>query len=114
MKVSQAKLKQIIKEAIRDFQGEFNPSANVPAGAFGGDEPMKRTRIQDAAEFYSIPAEELAAVLDSPNRTAGEIEEILTNALIKAHKTMPFDEKYGPGKEARIGEYVIRILKKGN
>jgi hypothetical protein len=108
MKITKTRLKQIIKEEIRDF----DPSANVPPESFGGDETMKKALIQNAAEFYSIPAEEFMAVLDSTERTAEDINDLLTNALIQAHKTMPFKEKYGPNKESRIGQYVMKILRK--
>ena len=111
MKITKAKLKQIIKESIMDFQGEFDPSANMPPESFGGDEVTKKSLIQSAAEFYSIPAEEFMAVLNYTERTAEDINKLLTNALIKAHKTMPFDEKYGPNREGRIGKYVMNILR---
>ena len=113
MKITKARLKQIIKEEIRDFQGDFDPSSNMPPESFGGDEATKKALIQNAAEFYSIPAEEFMAVLDYTEKTAEEVNDILTNALVRAHKTMPFNEKYGPGKESRIGQYVMDILKKG-
>jgi hypothetical protein len=113
MKITKTRLKQIIKEeSIMDFQGEFDPSANMPPESFGGDEVTKKSLIQSAAEFYSIPAEEFMAVLDSTERTAEDINELLTNALIQAHRTMPFDEKYGPNSESKIGEYVMKILRK--
>ena len=112
MKITKTRLKQIIKESIMDFQGEFDPSANMPPESFGGDEVTKKSLIQSAAEFYSIPAEEFMAVLDSTERTAEDINELLTNALIQAHRTMPFDEKYGPNRESKIGEYVMKILRK--
>jgi len=111
MKITKARLKQIIKEEIRDFQGDFDPSANMPPESFGGDETAKKSLIQSAAEFYSIPAEEFMAALDYTERTAEEINDLLTNALVQAHKTMPFNEKYGPGKESRIGQYVMKILR---
>lgn len=112
MKITKTRLKQIIKEEIRDFQGDFDPSANMPPESFGGDEPLKDAYIENAAEFYSIPAEEFRAVLDSTEKTAEEVNDILTNALVQAHKTMPFKEKYGKGKESRIGKYVMKILRK--
>ena len=112
MKITKTRLKQIIKEEIRDFQGDFDPSANMPPESFGGDETAKRDLIQSAAEFYSIPAEEFMAALDYTQKTAEEINNLLTNALVQAHKTMPFNEKYGAGKESRIGQYVMKILRK--
>tara|TARA_A100001515_G_C4496543_1_gene185168 strand:- start:243 stop:593 length:351 start_codon:yes stop_codon:yes gene_type:complete len=114
MKLTKTKLKQIIKESIRDFQGEWDPASNVPPESFGGggDEVMKREALKNAADFYSIPLEELESALGAAMElTAEEVGETLTNALVQAHRTMPFDEKYGPGKEARIGEYVLRILR---
>jgi len=114
MKITKRQLKRIIKESIMDLQGEWDPASNVPPESFGGggDEVMKREVLKGAADFYSISPEELKSALgDALELSAQEIDEILTNALVQAHRTMPFDEKYGPDKETRIGQYVLQILR---
>ena len=125
MKITRSQLKKLIKEELEstlseiDFSGEEYADAmakSPPEGAFGAyegsfEQLRKDADIDAAAKFYSIPPEELKKALGSDEKTADEIDELLTNALIQAHKTMPFDEKYGKGKEARIGQYVLKILR---
>ena len=114
MKITKSQLRQIIRESIMDLQGEWDPASNVPPESFGGggDEVMKREVLKGAADFYSISSEELMSALGAAMElTAQEIDEILTNALVQAHRTMPFDEKYGPNKESKIGQYVLQILR---
>lgn len=111
MKITKAKLKQMIIEAMNDMQGEFDPSANMPTQSFGGDMTGKNYRIDGAAEFYGIPVEELRTALDFENKTAGEIDEILTDAMVKAYKSMDFADRHGAGRDGRLGEIVLQMLR---
>jgi hypothetical protein len=45
MKITKGKLKQMIREAMDDMQGEFDPSANMPTQSFGGDMTGKNYRM---------------------------------------------------------------------
>ena len=111
MKITKARLKQIIREAMDDIQGEWDPSANMPVQSFGGEMTGKNYRIDGAAEFYGVPVEELRAALDFENRSAGEIDQILTDTMVKAYKSMDFYDRYGEGREGRIGEVVLQMLR---
>ena len=72
---------------------------------------MKQIVINSTADFYSISPVELESALGtSIDLTPEEIQEILHAALIQARKTMPFDDRYGEGSEARIGQHILRVL----
>ena len=111
MKITKTTLKQMIREAMEDMQGEFDPSANMPTQSFGGDMTGKNYRIDGAAEFYGIPVEELRAALDFENRTAEEIDQILTDTMVSAYKSMDFNSRHGAGRDGRIGEVVLQMLR---
>ena len=126
MKITKSQLKKLIKEELENTLSEIDISGEEYADAMAGSPPegffgageggldrlRKEMNIGDAADFYSIPSEDLIDALGADEKTADEIDELLTNALIQAHRTMPFDEKYGKGKEARIGKYVLQILRR--
>ena len=111
MKITKGRLKQMIREAMDDMQGEFDPSANMPTQSFGGDMTGKNYRIDGAAEFYGIPVEELRTALDFENRTAEEIDQILTDTMMKAYKSMDFADRHGGGRNGRLGEVVLQMLR---
>ena len=113
MKITRRKLQKIIRESMSDMQGEWDPSANMPDQSFGGDMTGKNYRIDGAAEFYGIPVEELRAALDFENRTAGEIDQLLTDTMVSAYKSMDFNNRHGKGREGRIGEIVLQMLRGG-
>ena len=83
---------------------------NTPQ-SFGGEMTGKNYRIDGAAEFYGIPVEELRAALDFENRTAEEIDQILTDAMMNAYKSMDFNDRHGEGRNGRIGEVVLQMLR---
>lgn len=111
MKITKGRLKQMIREAMDDMQGEFDPSANMPVQSFGGEMTGKNYRIDGAAEFYGVPVEELRTLLDFENRSAGEIDQILTDTMMKAYKSMDFNSRHGAGREGRIGDIVLQMLR---
>ena len=111
MKITKTTLKQMIREAMEDMQGEFDPSANMPTQSFGGDMTGKNYRIDGAAEFYGIPVEELRTALDFENRTAEEIDELLISTMEKAYKSMNFNDRHGEGRDGRLGEVVLQMLR---
>ena len=68
--------------------------------------------IGDAASFYSVSPEEVTSALgDLIDLSPENISKILNDTLAQARQAMPFDERYGPGKEARMGKYVLQILR---
>ena len=114
MKITKRQLRKIIRESMMQHQGEWNPSSNVPSEAFGGggDDRMKEIIIGDAASFYSVSPEEVTSALgDLIDLSPENISKILNDTLAQARQAMPFDERYGPGKEARMGKYVLQILR---
>ena len=111
MKITKTRLKQIIREAMADMQGEWDPSANMPDQSFGGEMTGKNYRIEGAAEFYGVSVEELRAALDFENKTAEEIDQLLTDTMVSAYKSMDFNSRYGAGREGRIGKVVLQMLR---
>ena len=113
MKITRKQLKKIIRESMSGMQGEWDPSANMPDQSFGGDMTGKNYRIEGAAEFYGVPVEELRAALDFENMTAGEIDQLRTDTMVSAYKSMDFNDRHGKGREGRIGEVVLQMLRDG-
>ena len=113
MKITKRQLRRIIRESMMQHQGEWDPASSVPPEAFGGGGPdrMKEIVINGAADFYLISPEELTSALGtSIDLTPEEISEIIQDAVIQARKTMPFDDRHGEGKEARVGQHILRVL----
>ena len=59
------------------------PHANMPVQSFGGEMTGKNYRIDGAAEFYGVPCRGTRTLLDFENRSAGEIDQILTDTMMK-------------------------------
>jgi len=102
MKLTKAKLQKIIKEEINAVREEAEQL----------ELPFKDTRIAQAAKFFSLPTDELKAAVDPDGKaTIEDITQRIEDAMVKAHRSMTFDEKYdNPDKDATMGQYVIKIL----
>ena len=104
MKLTKAKLQKIIKEEIDAVREEAEQL----------ELPFKDTRIAQAAKFFSLPTDELKAAVDPDGQaTIEDITQRIEDAMVKAHRSMTFDEKYdNPDKDATMGQYVIKILQR--
>jgi hypothetical protein len=126
MKITKTQLRQIIRESMYPDQYSSKDSAiqDFPPEAFGfGPDSLKAGIIDIAAKFYSISPEELTSALEpvleihrqalDPTKDLSHenISEILNNTVAQARQAMPFDERRGAGKEARIGKYILQILR---
>ena len=126
MKITKRQLRQIIRESIYpdQYSSKDNVIQDFPPEAFGfGPDSLKAGIIDIAAKFYSIPLEELTSALEpvleihrqaidpTKDLSHDDISKILNNTVAQARQAMPFDERYGAGKEARIGKYILQILR---
>ena len=106
------------------YSSKDNVIQDFPPEAFGfGPDSLKAGIIDIAAKFYSISLEELTSALEpvleihrqaldpTKDLSHDDISRILNNTVAQARQAMPFDERRGAGKEARIGKYILQILR---
>ena len=116
MKITKTQLRQIIRESMYpdQYSSEDNVIQDFPSEAFGGGGPdlMRDIVINEFIKDFEIPKGDLvSAVGELMELTPEDLSEFLTNAHIKAYRNMPFDEKHGQGREARIGQRILKTLR---
>ena len=107
MKLTKARLQQIIKEEIDAIREEEEPEQL--------ELPFKNAQLAHAAKLLRVPLDELKAAVD-PNGSASleDIGALLDDTMYKANKMMSFEEKYDVSSDERfatMGQYMMRILR---
>ena len=107
MKLTKARLQQIIKEEISAIREEEEPEQL--------ELPFKNAQLAHAAKLLRVPLDELKAAVD-PNGTASleDIGALLDDTMYKANKMMSFEEKHGVSSDERfatMGQYMMKILR---
>ena len=107
MKITKARLQQIIKEEISAIREEEEPEQL--------ELPFKNAQLAIAAKNMRVPLEELKALVD-PDGSASleELGALLDDTMYKANRMMSFEEKYDVSSDERfttMGQYMMRILR---
>ena len=107
MKLTKARLQQIIKEEISAIREEEEPEQL--------ELPFKNAQLAHAAKLLRVPLDELKAAVD-PNGSASleDIGALLDDTMYKANRMMTFEEKYDVSSDERfatMGQYMMRILR---
>ena len=107
MKLTKARLQQIIKEEISAIREEEEPEQL--------ELPFKNAQLAHAAKLLRVPLDELKAAVD-PNGSASleDIGALLDDTMYKANKMMSFEEKHGVSSDERfatMGQYMMKILR---
>tara|TARA_R110001599_G_scaffold21341_1_gene80064 strand:+ start:1306 stop:1989 length:684 start_codon:yes stop_codon:yes gene_type:complete len=115
MKITKTQLRQIIRESMYQYQNPSEDNAiGFPPEAFGGGGPdmMRDIVINEFIKDFEMSKSDLvSAVGELMELTPEDLSEFLTNAHIKAYRAMSFDEKHGQGREARIGQRILKTLR---
>ena len=109
MKITKARLQEIIKEEIAAIREEEEPEQlELPFN-------IKHAQLAHTAKLLRVPLDELKAVVD-PNGSASleELGALLDDTMYKANRMMTSEEKYDVSSDERfatMGQYMIRILR---
>ena len=107
MKITKARLQQIIKEEISAIREEEEPEQL--------ELPFKNAQLAHAAKLLRVPLDELKAAVDpSGSASLEDIGALLDDTMYKANKMMSFEEKHGVSSDERfatMGQYMMRILR---
>jgi len=116
MKITKRQLRQIIRESMYQYQNssEDNTINSFPPEAFGGGGPdmMRDIVINEfIKDFEMLKSDLVSAIGELMELSPEDLSEFLTNAHVKAYRAMSFDEKHGKGREARIGQHILKTLR---
>jgi len=107
MKITKARLQQIIKEEISAIREEEEPEQL--------ELPFKNAQLANAAKLLRVPLDELKAAVDpSGSASLEDIGALLDDTMYKANRMMTFEEKHGVSSDERfatMGQYMMRILR---
>lgn len=111
MKITKARLQEIIKEEISAIREEEEPE-QLELPLFND---IKNAQLAIAAKNMRVPLEELKALVD-PDGSASleELGALLDDTMYKANRMMSFEEKYDVSSDERfttMGQYMMRILR---
>ena len=110
MKITKARLQQIIKEEISaTIREEEEPEQlELPFN-------IKNAQLAHAAKLLRVPLDELKAAVDpSGSASLEELGRLLDDTLYKANRMMSFEEKHGVSSDERfatMGQYMMKILR---
>lgn len=108
MKLTKARLQQIIKEEVAAIREEEEDDRQLAL-------PFKDVQLAHTAKLLRVPLDELKAAVD-PDGSASleELGALLDDTMYKANRMMSFEEKYDVSSDERfatMGQYMMRILR---